>query len=41
MMDENFEIIEIAFTVIAPRPSQELVDFGVLALLLFRHDVVL
>jgi len=38
MMNENLQIVEVALTVVAPGTCQELVDFGVLSLLLFSHD---
>lgn len=39
MGDENFQVIEITLTVIAPRPSEQLLDIGVTALLLAHRDL--
>jgi hypothetical protein len=37
--DENFEVIEITLTVIAPRSSKQLLDIGVAALFLAHDDL--
>jgi hypothetical protein len=34
MRDENLQIIEVTLTVVAPRPSEDLLDIGVLSLAL-------
>jgi len=38
MIDEDFEIVEVSFAVITPRPRQNLLDVGMMALLLGHSE---
>jgi hypothetical protein len=37
VVDEDLEVVEVAFAVITPGTLEEVLDFGVLTLLLFGH----
>jgi len=40
MRYENFQVVKVAFTVVAPRATQDLFNIGMIPLLLAHGDVV-
>lgn len=40
VVDKDLEVVEVALAVVAPGTCEELLDFGVLSLLLFAHVVM-